>query len=218
MRMCTLALSLLGVALLSPALAEPVKKADPTKPPESWKDDPVCQMVFFAVLEGLYTDGVSNEAVDRVLGRKARGGAADIKATLVIQCPLCHPVFEAFSLYQQRPTFTGFKGQPDTFGKGLDPSLARGLESENLITRQHALQTLVQRWVERRMTLMRLTEAEKSEWMSRLQARSDQGKTMLTQLRNSDPVYKAWSGYAGCPACDGSTSGCKAAKAAAKKE
>src|SRR4051794_22169162 len=127
MRTLTLALSLLGVALLSPAPAEPVKKSDPSKLPESWKDDPVCQMVFFAVLEGLYTDGVSTEAVDQVVGRKAKGGAPDIKATLVIQCPLRHPVYEAFCLYQQRPTFTGFKAQPDTFGKGLETNLAHGL-------------------------------------------------------------------------------------------
>lgn len=225
MRRYSLTLSLLALAALavtqfSPSSAEPAKKPEPapTKPPEDWKEDPVCRMVFFAVLEGLYSDGVSTEAVDRVVGRKARGGAPEIKATFVIQCPLCHPVYEAFCLYQQRPAFNGDKQKRDTFGKGLDSTLERTLQSDKLVTRQRGLQKLVHRWVEGRLTAMRLTEAEKIEWGRRLDERSDQGKKLLTELRGKDPVYACWSGYAGCPACDASTSGCKAAKVVSKKE
>ena len=35
----------------------------------AWKDDPVCQMVFFAVLEGLYSQGVSDEVVESIVGQ-----------------------------------------------------------------------------------------------------------------------------------------------------
>ena len=72
-----------ALALLAPAFAaEPAKKEAPAAPKltDDWKDDPVCRMVFFAVLEGLYTDGVSSEAADRVVGRKAKDGPADLVA------------------------------------------------------------------------------------------------------------------------------------------
>jgi hypothetical protein len=215
-----LALAALAVAQTSLSSADPVpaKKAEtaPAKPTEDWKEDPVCRMVFFAVLEGLYSDGVSTEAVDRVVGRKAKGGAPEIKQTFVIQCPLCHPVYEAFCLYQQRSTFNGDKR--DTFGKGLDTQLERLLQSENLVTRQRALEVLVQDWVGRRLGLMRLSESERRDWAQRLEERSKQGKDRLKELRLKDSWYKAWSGYAGCPSCDGTTAACKAVKAAAKKE
>jgi hypothetical protein len=165
-------------------------------------------MVFFAVLEGLYADGVSAEAVDAVVGRKASGGAPELKATFVIECPLCHPVYEAFRAYQQRPAFAG--GKRDTFGKGLSPSLESGLRSKGLIARQRALQVVVRQWVGRRLELMRLSPAEKVEWAQRLNERSQQGRTLLGQLRRSDPWYKGWSGYAGCAACDGVTDSCRA--------
>jgi hypothetical protein len=199
---------------LSPA--EPARQADAPVPKaaEDWKEDPVCRMVFFAVLEGLYTDGVSTEAVDRVVGRK-KGSPPDVKQTFVIRCPLCHPVYEAFCLYQQRPAFQGDKR--DTLGKGLDPRLERGLQSEGLLTRQRALTMVVQDWVGRRLALMRLTDEEKSEWVRRLGERSDQGNALLSELRGKDPVYRFWPGYGRCAACDGTTSACKILNAAGKK-
>jgi hypothetical protein len=65
---------------------------------------------------------------------------------------------------------------------------------------------------------MRLSEKEKAEWFSRLEERSAQGKGQLTKLRVTDPIYKAWSGYAGCPACDGSTAACRNLRVVEKKE
>jgi hypothetical protein len=203
------ALAALAVAPFSPADPVPAKKAPaaPTKA-DDWKADPVCRMVFFAVLEGLYADGVSTEAVDAVVGRKAKGGAPEIKATFVIECPLCHPVYEAFRAYQQRPAFAG--GNRDSFGKGLDANLERGLRSKGLLARQGALRQVVRQWVGRRLELMRLSPAEKAEWARRLNERSNQGRTHLDKLRISDPWYKGWSGYAGCAACDGVTDSCRA--------
>jgi hypothetical protein len=214
-----LALAALAVAQITPSSADPApaKKADsaPAKPPQDWKEDPVCRMVFFAVLEGLYTDGVSSEAVDRVVGRKTQGGAPEIKQTFVIQCPLCHPVYEAFRLYQQRSAFSGVK--QNSFGKGLDTQLESRLQNENLVVRQRALEVLVKKWVGRRLALMRLTEAEREDWARRLGERSNQGKALLKELRVKDAWYKAWSGYAGCPSCDGTTAACQSVKVSEKK-
>src|SRR5262245_840254 len=174
MRRYSFLVVLAALAFFQLAPAEPAKPAapPPPKPSADWKEDPVCRMVFFAVLEGLYTDGVSTEAADRVVGRK-KGGAPDVKQTFVIQCPLCHPVYEAFCLYQQRPAFQG--GKRDTLGKGLDPRLEEGLRSEGLITRQRALEVVVQDWVGRRLAQMRLSAEEKAEWVRKLDERSTQG-------------------------------------------
>ena len=212
MRRCSLMLALgmiaaLSVAHVSPSPAEPAKKTPSLparaagKPADDWKADPVCQMVFFAVLEGLYGDGVSSEAADSVLGR-TKGSVAEIRQTFVIECPLCHPVYEAFRLYQQRPAFAG--GKRDTFGKGLEPTLERDMRSKGLHTRQHALQTVVHRWVERRLTQMRLSALEKKHWAARLEERSGQGNTLLTRLRGTDSWYAGW-GYGFCAACKGCT-------------
>src|SRR4051794_38029157 len=106
MRKCSLLLVLgLIVTLSQLSSADPPKSEAPkkeTKPPADWKEDPVCKMVFFAVLEGLYEDGVANEAVDNIVG-KTKDGKTEIRHTFVFQCPLCHPVYEAFRLYQHRP-------------------------------------------------------------------------------------------------------------------
>src|SRR5437764_7994866 len=106
MRKCSLLLVLgLIVALCQLSSADPPKaqapSSEPAKAPPDWKEDPVCKMVFFAVLEGLYEDGVSSEAVDNIVGR-TKDGKVEIRHTVVFQCPLSDPVYEAFRLCQQR--------------------------------------------------------------------------------------------------------------------
>ena len=44
-------------------------------------------MIFFAVLEGLYRDGASNEAVDAILRQDDKGGYIHF----VYGCPICTP-------------------------------------------------------------------------------------------------------------------------------
>ena len=95
------------------ASAQPGEKV-PAKPVTDWKADPVCQMVFFAVLEGLYTDGVPDDVIEAVVSPPEKPGAAPLARNFVPQCPLCHPVYEAFALYQKRPTFAG-DGKQNTF-------------------------------------------------------------------------------------------------------
>jgi hypothetical protein len=194
-----------------PPKAQPPRKETP-KPPPDWKEDPVCKVVFFAVLEGLYEDGVSSEAADNVVG-KTKDGKGEIKQTFVFACPLCHPVYEAFRAYQQRPTF---RDKGDTFGKGIDPRLETDLRARDLLTRQGALQTLVHRWVERRLNGMGLSEVQKKDWARRLEERSNQGGELLETLKQSDPWYRGW-GYGFCAACRGCTDACDTLKAPKKK-
>jgi hypothetical protein len=207
---------IVALTLLPFSPAEPTKADSPAKPAskpiDDWKQDPVCKMVFFAVLEGLYEDGVSSSAVDSVVG-KSKDAPAEIKATFVIQCPLCHPVYEAFRLYQQRPQF---RDKGDAFGKGIDPKLETNLRSTTLRTRQGALQVLVHRWVERRLAQMGLSDEQKMDWARRLEERSKQGDDLLRKLRDTDSWYGGW-GYGFCAACKGCTAVCNDLKTPKKK-
>jgi hypothetical protein len=213
--------SALVVALFQSVGAEPPAVSRPEEksvapPVTDWKEDPVCRMVFFAVLEGLYADGVPNEVVDSIVPRKPTRGDNPVKTSFVVQCPLCHPVYEAFTQYQRRQAFRGDESKRDTFGKGLEPELVRSLKSENTQTRLTALRGLVHRWVERRLAMMRLSEAEMKDWTTKLNERSTQGRKTLSNLIQADPDYKGWSIYWGCAACNGSTDACKSVRSEQK--
>ncbi len=203
--------------LADAALAEPPKESENAARNEEgpvkvlgWKDDPVCQMVFFAVLEGLYIDGVPSDVVNSLVPPSKKGDDNAVKANFVAQCPLCHPVYEALSLYQRRGAFQDSAGKRNTFGQGLDRELQQRLTSESRKERLTALRVLVRRCVERRMTMMRLSEKERNEWITKLTARSQQGRKLLLGLIQNDPKYgKDWSVYWGCAACNGTTDACQ---------
>lgn len=206
-----------GIALLAVALAFPARADEPSPKatPSDWRDDPVCQTVFFAVLEGLYADGVSDSVVDAIVPRNPKEGANPVKTSFVVQCPLCQPVYEAFALYQKRPAFAG-SAQRSTFGKGIDPDLEKQLASTDPKTRLSALKVLVQRWVGRRLSLTKLTDAEKAEWAAKLNARSGEGRGLLSKLLRTDPAYQGWSIYWGCAACNGTTAASRGVQGAGK--
>ena len=223
--MRTLAFTLLTIAFSAAAPAAPddpqPKPAAPAKvlPPKpiDWQDDPVCRMVFHAVLEGLYEDGVSDAVVDAIVPREAKSGDDPVKKSFVAKCPLCHPVYEAFAAYQKRPAFSGDSAKRNTLGKGLDAAVVKDLTGADLQKRLKALAPLVQKWVAVRLASMRLTKKETLDWQAQLSERSEQGKSMLYELMHKDPHYKDWSGYWGCAACNGTTDACRAMKPAQQK-
>ena len=90
------------------------------------------------------------------------------------------------------------------------------LRSPILRTRQGALQTLVHRWVERRLDQMGLTSEQKQDWARQLEERSRQGNDLLSKLRRTDPWYGGW-GYGFCAACRGCTDVCETLKTSKKK-
>ena len=61
----------------SPCAVEPVPPQAPPPKVKSldWKKDPVCQMIFFAVLEGLYADGVTDDVVEAVVSQQGKSVA-----------------------------------------------------------------------------------------------------------------------------------------------
>lgn len=183
-------------------MASSLPAAKPGDKPVRWQDDPVCQMVFFAVLEGLYRDGVQDDVVDAIVPRVKE--EASLRTSFVAACPLCHPVFEALRTYQARPAFVQDAAGTKTFGKGLDPQVAEKLRSKERMTRLQALAPVVKTWVEAKLASMHLPPAEKEIWVAKLRERSNQGKAQLVLLMRNDPDYKeGWSIYWGCAACNG---------------
>ncbi|MDB4777947.1 hypothetical protein OAG68_00660 [bacterium] len=174
-----------------------------------WKQDPVCQMVFFAVLEGLYSDGVADDVVESVIGPKCDLDDAElmqerIGRSFVLKCPLCQPTFEAFVAYQNRPRFSDGTGASH-FGEGLEDELREGLLSENSQNRLQALKVPVQKWVSKKLKSSSLSKEQIAEWAQRIEKRGGEGKSQLMTLMESDDRYKDWSPYWGCAACNGST-------------
>jgi hypothetical protein len=181
---------------------EPAKpKAGPVKVAD-WKADPACRLVFHAVLEGLYEDGVTDDVVNNIVPPD-KAGREKMRRSFVLDCPLCQPVFEAFCAYQSRPKFSD-GGKEATFGKGLPEAVKKGLRSDTLSTRLIALRGPVRGWVEARLRSMKLTAQERQRWWEEIAARSGQGTATLAAHRAADPWYKSWSGYWGCAACKGS--------------
>jgi hypothetical protein len=164
------------------------------------------QLIFSAVLEGLYADGVSTQVAERLL-------ATDGKTTLFIPgCQICMPARQAFRLYAGRPAFLGYKAQPapDTFGDGLSEELRARALSDDVAERFDALGELVERWIARRLNSMRLTEAERAEWQLGFDRRRKKGMALLAAYQRGDPG--AFAGFESCTVCDAAQGGCAGPK------
>lgn len=195
-------------AALVLAMGVPTTEGEPAKPKAGpakvvdWKADPACRLVFHAVLEGLYEDGVTDDVVNNIVPAD-KTGREKMRRSFVLGCPLCQPVFEAFCVYQNRPKFSD-GGKDSTFGKGLPEAVKKGLLSDTLSIRLTTLRGPIHGWVEARLRSMKLTDQERQEWWKAIEARSGQGAATLAAHRAADPWYKDWSGYWGCAACKGS--------------
>jgi len=164
-----------------------------------WYQSRASQLVFFAVLEGLYHDGVGNEVVELIISRDKNGKGQFDPEHFVYSCPICHPAFEAFRLYRVREPFYRTKAPVDTFGPGLDKALTVRLSSPNPDERRKAIEELINRWVKQRLEMMRLSAAERQAITSEMEQGRNEGMSALkgaTQTRKN------------CPVCDGSFGAC----------
>lgn len=199
--------SLLLAALLLPPAAPPDKPATPKPAIKDWKADPACRLVFHAVLQGLYEDGVSDEVVNNIVPPDKKG-REKMRRSFVLDCPLCQPAFEAFCAYQARPKFSD-GSKASTFGKGLPPEVVKGLMSDTVSTRLITLRKPIRTWVERRLISMKLGKEERAKWWKDISTRANEGTSKLRARIATDPWYKNWSGYWGCAACLGSCDACR---------
>lgn len=154
--------------------------------------------LFAAVLEGLYLDGVSNEVVDAITVKDPEHG---YPANFVWACPVCMPAYRAFLTYRARPHFDWVKARRD-FGPGLDAATVASLTTGEFAARQEALMRLVGRWVERRMTRLRLTPAERAQWKLEMEMRRKKGMAQLAEYK-AGGMRGSYAQMEACPLCDG---------------
>ncbi len=187
-------------AASDPTAAPQLPKLDP--PTQEWRSDPACQMVFFAVLEGLYTDGVPDEAVDLIVPPKTDLDN-NVKQCFVFRCPLCHAAYEAFVLYQHRPAFNGTNEPKSTFGKNFDPAVIEQLKSKDIRTRVYAMGTLMRPWIEKRMNTLHMNDKDQKALLTKLIDYAGPGDQLFRSYKH-DPksVYAQWMFYGGCQACE----------------
>ncbi|MGH7162633.1 MAG: hypothetical protein ACREID_04045 [Planctomycetota bacterium] len=171
--------------------------------------EPLRRLVFFAVLEGLYEDGVSTGDVDRVLRREPEGSRKAGEYThFVYACPICHAALDAFRVYRGRARFYATKGNPDTFGAGLPSEVSARLGAESFKERLDALNRLVDRWVGLRLDAMRLTGGEREEWQERIVKGRKEGMGLLQSFAR-DGTAGEFAEVKTCAVCDGANAACK---------
>ena len=193
----------LATLLLLP-LSPPLQAAeeDPSKESVAWQDDELCQFVFFAVLEGLYRDGVQNEVVDAIIGDLVEKKEDKVKTHFVFRCELCHATYEAFRAYRTRPTFMDTKDR-SSFGKGVDLERLEELGSEDARTRVYAMGKLVRPWIMHRIEETRKTPEEKTAMKKAFRKYVEEGRLLLEAHQAAkDEFYLDWSFYGSCQACE----------------
>ena len=195
-------IALFALALCLPLSAQEKPEPDAAKSNLEWQKEEMCQFVFFAVLEGLYRDGVQNEIVDAIIGDKIAKKENKVKTHFVFRCKLCHATYEAFRTYRNRPAFMQTKGA-STFGKGANLALLKQLGSKDARTRIYSMGALVRPWIMHRIKETRKTPEEKTAMKKRFEQYAQEGANLLrTHKRAKDGFYLDWSFYGSCQACE----------------
>ncbi len=170
-----------------------------SKPAPDPTHEDVARQVFYAVLENCYEEGLSTEDVKIFLASDQGSGAPQ---HFVPGCPLCIPVQRALTVYEGRPMLPGTKEATDTFGTGLSASERESLRASDLETRLCVLHDFVERSMQRRITLRRLTPEERRVVQSRLDDMREKGVAILKGLVNGG-FSGTMAGAKSCPSCDG---------------
>ncbi|MBN4071978.1 hypothetical protein JYT83_01020 [bacterium AH-315-F18] len=161
-----------------------------------WQSDGVCRFFYFAIVEGLFRDGVPNKVVDSVLGDKG-SKKPELRENFVFKCKLCHAVYDAFSLYRNRPNFKG--SEQSTFKyKVIDPSLLKRLENSNPETRIGAIMALAKPWIVQRIEDQKFTPARRLKFRKRLGELIKEGVALTKS--GSSGFMKGWGST--CWACE----------------
>lgn len=169
-----------------------------TSTPEAREELRFTQEIFFAVLEGLYRDGVQNEVVDRIIAVDEKTGWPE---NFVYSCPICTPAFDAFRAYRQRPGFSGKKLPMDSFGPGLSEEMVERIGSWDIALRHAAIQELVGGWIRHRMDDLRLSEEERGGWQQEMEKRRKIGMGFLQDYREHG-LGRTYAAMKACPFCD----------------
>ena len=116
-------------------------------------------------------------------------------------CPLCLPTLDAIRTYRARPAFSRKGG--NTFGKGLGAHLKKRLRSEVFKERLDVVHTLIARWVDARVKMLRLTDAERAKVARMMAEGRKRGMDSLAQARRAGTAG-AFKNSKRCAICDAS--------------
>lgn len=156
--------------------------------------------LFFAVLEGLYADGVSEAAVDRVLANDPESG---LPVNFVKGCPICMPAYDAFRAYRARPA-SSYKVE---LGEGLAPEIEARLVGGTADERFATSGKLVQGWIERYFDARRLTPDERAAWARVMKGWREKGMAQLENLRGLEKPG-VFAARKSCSMCDAANAAC----------
>ena len=172
--------------------------------------DATYRLVYHAVLEGAFEDGLGNDEVDRILLRGAGGQGFQ---HFIDACPLCMPTINALQTYRQRAPIFGYKiagneAAENTYGPGLSVEQRVQLRSPEIAARLTVVNQLVQRWIERRLAAQRLTPDERKAVQAQLEAGRKQGMEALRRFKAEGGATLGWGapGYEKleeCAVCNG---------------
>jgi hypothetical protein len=154
------------------------------------------RFLFFAVLEGLCEEGLPDELVTEIL-EKDRAG--DKYVHFVYACPICTPTVEAFRAFALRDKFQYSRKGEAFFSECTVPEeILKDLQDGSDERLRKGLHALIERYVQRRMDVLRLTPEERSEWNGRLMAGRKKGMGYLQSFKLDMKE---------CPSCEGAVGG-----------
>lgn len=195
---------LCGLALSGKLLGElPIKNV-----PQKKKYSHEHRFVFYAVLEGVYEDGISDEAINLIVPNpKSMADLVHPQRTNFIQsCPLCTPAFDAFCAYKARPVFHGQEAsKTDSFGEGLPAATLanlRGTPSQ----RRNAIRDLIEKYIARRLEILYLDVEDREDVTLRLRELRNNGHLALKRVKNGaegEALKKVYADWEFCPNCTG---------------
>ena len=162
------------------------------------------RFIFYAVLEGCYEDGIATTNVDQILLMNTNVGFVHFVYCLP-DLHADHPCAGSLSRRGQS-IFAELKTRATTFGPGLNEEQIKKLYSDRPADRLEVINGLMQTWVIRRMTELRLTDAEKAQLKQNLEKMRQEGMKMLKQFQNGDPERFKMSAFAEvqqCAVCNG---------------
>ena len=189
-------LTIAATALFASLLPLPHPQAQDPEPPGR-PGGPAT--IFYAVLEGLYDEGVSTEDVDILLHQDP---ATRQYSYFVYGCPLCMPAIDALQLYRGRPKFYGRKEACDTFGTGLPAKEREALRGNDVPARLRVLHDFIERCMKRKLASLRLNKAESEKWQLVLEEMREKGGALLKE-EQAHGRAGALAGAKGCAVCNG---------------
>lgn len=161
------------------------------------------RFIFFSVLEGLYADGLHDDEVDMLLRQTSDGAHVHF----IYGCPICMWTIRALESYRQRPgKFYGSKSRASSFGPGLEPELRSTLLGDDLRSRLEVLNTLMNRWLDRRIESQHLPLQERESLRRELEKKRQEGQKTLQAFRKEGALSYYAPAYAEleeCAACNG---------------